>query len=296
MSRPDLIPEYVLYGEAPSGELPDLVHIEALKDRSRLHDWEIRPHRHAGLLQILHFQTPEVEIRLDGAVRHTSTPSILLVPPNTVHGFRFAPDISGSVTTIPVHLLEERPDHVPALIEAPVLMADTHRAFADLKQILTQIEDEYHARRPARAEALGAFLSLIAIWIRRLGQNWMDPDAKGPGRSAPEIRVNKFLDLVESRYASGARPEAYADTIGISTGQLTRDCRTLLGRSPLQVIHDRIIREAQRKLAYTPWSVAQIGEELGFADIGYFSRFFRQRTGETPSGYRNRMSGKISRG
>jgi AraC family transcriptional activator of pobA len=32
--------------------------------------------------------------------------------------------------------------------------------------------------------------------------------------------------------------------------------------------------------------VTQLAYELGFADPGYFCRFFKRRTGQTPNGYR----------
>ncbi|MEM8841005.1 MAG: AraC family transcriptional regulator, partial [Pseudomonadota bacterium] len=51
----------------------------------------------------------------------------------------------------------------------------------------------------------------------------------------------------------------------------------------------RIVKEANRKLAYTPWPVSQVSEALGFTDMGYFSRFYRKCTGTTPTQYRARI-------
>ena len=50
VSSPE-IPSYVLYGEAYGSQFPDCLQCEAIADRSRLHDWHIRPHRHYGLHQ-----------------------------------------------------------------------------------------------------------------------------------------------------------------------------------------------------------------------------------------------------
>jgi AraC family transcriptional activator of pobA len=46
------LPTYLLYGEDVAG-LPaaDVMHCESLDERSRLHAWEIRPHRHEALVQ-----------------------------------------------------------------------------------------------------------------------------------------------------------------------------------------------------------------------------------------------------
>ena len=77
-----------------------------------------------------------------------------------------------------------------------------------------------------------------------------------------------------------------ACTLGITPTQLNRVCHQVLGHSALGVLHGRLVPEAQRDLAYTTRSIQQIGGGLGFADAGYFSRFFQRQTGHTPSAWR----------
>jgi AraC family transcriptional activator of pobA len=47
--------------------------------------------------------------------------------------------------------------------------------------------------------------------------------------------------------------------------------------------------EAKRSLLYTGMSVGLIAEACGFPDPAYFSRFFTQRTGESPTAYRSKQ-------
>ena len=35
---------------------PDLIHCESIPERSKLHGWEIKPHRHSDLVQLLYVQ------------------------------------------------------------------------------------------------------------------------------------------------------------------------------------------------------------------------------------------------
>lgn len=51
MAGPATIRSYALFGE--SGDLPDVLHCETIAARSALHGWELAPHRHAGLHQLL---------------------------------------------------------------------------------------------------------------------------------------------------------------------------------------------------------------------------------------------------
>ena len=49
---------------------------------------------------------------------------------------------------------------------------------------------------------------------------------------------------------------------------------------------DRLLREAMRALTFTAAGVAQVADDLGFADPAYFSRFFKARAGVEPSRFR----------
>ncbi len=50
-SNMDSIQSYSLFGE--SQHLPDVLHCETIAERSVLHDWELAPHRHTRLHQLL---------------------------------------------------------------------------------------------------------------------------------------------------------------------------------------------------------------------------------------------------
>ena len=52
------------------------------------------------------------------------------------------------------------------------------------------------------------------------------------------------------------------------------------------LINARLMREAQRQLAYSELEIKQIAHDLGFADSSYFSRFFRKQAGMTPGEFR----------
>lgn len=281
------VPSFQLYGEAPRLGLPDIVHIETLKDRSRLHDWEIRPHRHADLCQIMCFETMDVGVELDGRALRTDGPALLFVPPQVVHGFRFSPQILGTVTTIPVEAVAAADPELTAGAR-PALITAEAAAFAPLRRLLAELEDEYRADRQGRVRAIASLIDLALLSVRRALAEGAQASARR-GETMAERRVGAFLRLVERRYAEGWDVAAYAREVGVSKPQLARDCRAVAGRSPLDLIHTRIIKEANRKLAYTPWPISQIALALGFSDLAYFSRFYSARTGAAPSRYRSEI-------
>lgn len=50
------VPVFKLYGETSAWPTPDLIHCESIPERSKLHGWEIKPHRHSDLVQLLYVQ------------------------------------------------------------------------------------------------------------------------------------------------------------------------------------------------------------------------------------------------
>ena len=63
---PTRLPTYQLYGDAGGSGVPERLHVETISSRSRLHDWEIAPHRHEVLFQILYIASGQAEAQVDG--------------------------------------------------------------------------------------------------------------------------------------------------------------------------------------------------------------------------------------
>ena len=96
---------------------------------------------------------------------------------------------------------------------------------------------------------------------------------------------------VEERFLEHWSVEQYASRLGLSTARLNRLARAESGRSALELVHERLTREACRRLVYIAAPVAGVAEELGFADPAYFSRFFKRRMGMNPHRWRQLQLG-----
>ena len=94
------LPTYALYGESDRTQATDWLHCESIAARSQRHDWEIRPHRHAALFQILHIGRGAAQAQLGPDVAALDGPCVLWVPALEPHGFRFSPGTEGTVLTV----------------------------------------------------------------------------------------------------------------------------------------------------------------------------------------------------
>lgn len=94
--------------------------------------------------------------------------------------------------------------------------------------------------------------------------------------------------FVESVYRNpGQRSVAWhAQEIGASTRTVARATVEVLGQRPKEVIDARAVLEARRRLAWSNDDVATIARELRFSEAANFTKFFRMRTGESPSEFR----------
>lgn len=105
--------------------------------------------------------------------------------------------------------------------------------------------------------------------------------------SAPTIKdtdvVRQFKYLVEQHFREKHKVGHYADLMFKSSKTLSNSFNLLQAKSPLQIIHDRIILEAKRQLIYTDLSVKEISHFLGFEDAAQFSRLFKKITSHSPS-------------
>lgn len=280
------LPAYRLYGEADSQGAGELLHVESIAQRSRLHDWEIRPHRHENLFQILVVGAGRFVVSLDGAEQALEGPAVVTVPALAAHGFRFAEDVDGWVFTVVAQQVQRLTREDAAWHEAvwQLRALQLGRSAAALLDAAAVLRDELQGHAPWRHLAVDAALRRLLLAVARASPGTA-PHAAAAG--SPALRhVQRLRELVDAQYRRQPGVEALAAQLGITSTQLNRACRRVLGHSALGVLHARLLLEAQRDLAYTTMSIKQIGLALGFSDAGYFTRFFQRGTGCTPSAFR----------
>jgi len=77
-----------------------------------------------------------------------------------------------------------------------------------------------------------------------------------------------------------------ADQLNISPGYLSDMLRSLIGKSALQYIHEKLIDKAKERLTITKLSVREIAYELGFEHSQSFSKLFKTKTNQSPMEFR----------
>ncbi|WP_171175640.1 helix-turn-helix domain-containing protein [Ruegeria sp. HKCCD8929] len=271
---------YNLFGE--TAELADVIHCETIAARSRLHNWELRSHRHARLHQVLALTGGGGSAQIDGRHEPLITPCLINIPQGCVHGFTFAPDTEGWVITLPSDLVDEAL-HAGEGVRPPFDRAAVLPLPDDLHILAARIHAEHGQHHFARAHVLRALAgALIGLTARALQDH-----APQPATDTPLLR--RFEALVEQQFRTRQPLSAYAAQLAVTPTHLTRVVRQATGRPASALLTDRTLREARRLLIYTNLTAAQIAHELGYEDPAHFSRVFTKGTGQPPGRFRRRI-------
>jgi AraC family transcriptional activator of pobA len=283
---PTHLPTYLLYGEDAGLPAADVMHSESIAERSSLHSWEIKPHRHAALLQLFWIAKGEVEVLLDGERQALTGPALILIMPLAAHGFHWTTDANGIVLTMlesHVRTLLARDESLREQLLRSRCMALDARHRRSVKAAVEALHEEHTQHAPWRASAVDAAMLSLFVALGRA----LPPAAASAGVGDRSLaHVQRFRALVDERFREQPTLGEFAAEIGITTTQLNRVCRAVLGHPALAVLHARVCLEAQRELAYTTLSIKHIAYKLGFSDAGYFTRFFERETGHAPSAWR----------
>jgi AraC-like DNA-binding protein len=118
-----------------------------------------------------------------------------------------------------------------------------------------------------------------AVW----GLCWQDVDLASAPEQMPAWLQHSLQQMHERPGISIAE---LARDAGWSAAQFRRHFHHWVGMSPREYSSQQRLQAARGWLENTDWSIAEIGERLGFLDASQFSRVFKQATNSTPQNYR----------
>lgn len=284
------IPSYDLYGDQQQSGWTNSFQFEWIPVRSSPYNYDIRPHKHDAFIQILYLTQGGGEVLINDARYQVSSPALILIPSQNVHGFQFTPNIDGPVVTAAQKSLESMaavvmPELVSVLRKPVVLYLDESSRHAEaLMPLFLGIEREWRVHAVGQVAAGMSLVMALLVQVARLS-NVLEP-APMANNSRKAQQIEKFRALVDAHFRERRPIEEYANEMGLTAGHLTRLCREVLNVSSQDVVNARILHEAQRELVYSSDGIKQIAHWVGFVDEAYFTRFFRKHMGLTPSEFR----------
>jgi AraC-like DNA-binding protein len=112
---------------------------------------------------------------------------------------------------------------------------------------------------------------------------------KDPAESTNRSRLlfEQFISLVAKYHGQYRNVGFYADKLCLTPKYLSKLIKNATGRSAPEWIDAYVILEAKNMLKYSNETIKEIDYKLNFPNQSVFYKFFKARTGMTPSEYRN---------
>ncbi|WP_299112316.1 helix-turn-helix domain-containing protein [uncultured Winogradskyella sp.] len=164
----------------------------------------------------------------------------------------------------------------------PIIHLDTNeqQKFKTLHEVFI---DELETEDNIQAEMLRMLMARFIIKSTRLLKA-KEGVIETPKSSKVDL-LRSYNFLVEQHFKTEHSVSFYADQLFKSPKTLSNNFAKL-NRSPLQIIHQRIVLETKRLLTYTDKTAKEIAYEVGFDDASHLSRLFKKYTSQSPSEFK----------
>ncbi|MBR8044158.1 helix-turn-helix domain-containing protein [Burkholderia multivorans] len=287
----DAAPIYGLYGESLRSS-PVYMHVEPIQTRSSVYDGRFDLHSHPNLHQITWVSVGTLSEYVDGETFELSADNAAVIPATVPHSSVANKSTMGYVLTVSLNFCY-CPDSKVAttaledLLSTSCVISVANRSEEDARSI-TSIFEVLNREFAAGHEASNLVTTRLAqsacLLLARHKQS-----TGGNAQRDPHLKT--FLSLVDRYFASDMQLHDYAARCEVSSEKLIKITNKFLGKSPMQAVQDRRLKESCQRLIHTDDSVSATARACGFVDVAYFARFFRKRIGCTATEYRKKFRG-----
>jgi AraC-like DNA-binding protein len=251
-----------------------------------------KAHRHS-YYEIFLFSKGGGYHEIDFNAHDITDASIHFVAPGQVHKVRRAPDSFGAIllfsndfyhfggkAALPLHDYPFLNTHSEG---SPIVQLETDQ-FSELLHISQTMGTEKARNDGSNQEVIRSYLHIFLLKCLQY-QTHKQSNQQSEGH----ILFHKFKTLLEKAYTKEHMASYYAAELMISSKKLNDVCKTFSGFTLHNLIKNRLMLEAKRRLLHSNNSVKEIGHQLGFEDPAYFNRFFRKEVEMSAASFKKRF-------
>jgi AraC family transcriptional activator of pobA len=157
-----------------------------------------------------------------------------------------------------------------------------------LQVALEQLHQSYHEPHLYRPELLQTRLQVL-LYETAAAYAALTGVAE-PGQPRAQLLTRQFKHLLCAHCTAERQLAFYASQLCITPKHLTETIRAVTGRGAASLIAEAVTLEARLRLQNPALTVAQVADQLHFADQSTFARYFRHTVGQTPTAYRQQLT------
>ena len=184
------------------------------------------------------------------------------------------------------------------LDEMPIFQPGTHPVWevpdadcASVEAIFQKMKQELASTYAYKYDLLRAYLWELIHLVQKL----QPAPPLAPTLPASTRLTARFIDLLERQFPLESPQQPlrlrtatdYADQLAVHVNHLNKVLKETTSLTTTALIGHRIAQEAKILLKQTSWTVSEIADTLGFADVAHFCTFFKRQTSLTPGDFRS---------
>ena len=254
----------------------------------------LRPYKTSDC-SLLFVESGDLTLRHGVQVFPLQTGSLLLKPPGTViQALHFHADTRIRIFGFTEQLIANSGVHKRHLESLSLFCATTGphlplppaeaATFSSILDIL-QAKSALKTKPPLYMESVSQAFGMIALEVASFQSR---QHQQQPAMQRSEHLAYEFLKLVPQHITRERSVQFYADRLNVTAKYLSRCVKDVTGKTCGAIIDEMVILEARVLLDDPELSVAQVADQLHFANPFFFSRFFKDHTGLSPKAYRLR--------
>ena len=206
--------------------------------------------------------------------------SLLYFPPNTDHGF-------GKSQKMPPLSLVVDFKEVKIMSKTAINRSVSLNLLSEIENTINRLVMNTDLKKEQSPQSAGIILQLFGLLYENLQSNEFNNQKIYPYTAkirrllTDQIRVIRF-------------PREVAQLLEEDLSSINRKLRNESGMKLGNLIDEDRLKKCQQELQNSSTRISEIGWICGFQDPNYFARWFRKKTGQTPSQWRAANNLKLS--
>jgi len=234
--------------------------------------WDYSQHSHP-YIELIYFLEGKMKLTAAGSHMNVSMYDTLVYPADCLHQDGKNLEMDCEIICLWVD--------IPELVLDKIILMHEHNR--NIRDLFLFIYNEQH-RENAMPYMVENAVKLLLMAILR------DQSELPEG----EQFLNQIIQYIDRHYNEKITLDQLSQRIHISKSYLTRRFRQYTGETVVNYINKLRVQYAREMLINTDRNMAEIAWEVGFESPKYFHRVFKRETGESPAGYRRRMTNSLS--
>ncbi|WP_042199851.1 helix-turn-helix transcriptional regulator [Paenibacillus camerounensis] len=171
----------------------------------------------------------------------------------------------------------------PFIRHTPVIRLNLQEQM-QVEQLLYSMLDEMNGQTPGYTLKLQNVTAELLLFIARtVRKHGAQPENL---TSPAQRKVTEIVRHINQHYGEALQLDDIAEAFYISKSHLSRSFKKITGFGYTEYVNLIRVRESERLLRETGWSVTRISEHCGFDSLTHFGKVFKHIAGVPPREYR----------